>query len=198
MKSESPSFIFVCFSTDNEAYKPMSIIRQYLIFEECKNVKYKEDSVEFNHNLNKDNNYVHFKFYEILDIDKSNSKCNFADSYLILINLEKVDIFGQMDSIFNYIQNNGNSDKKMYIIGLYMNANNIKDEYKEENIKEYLEQQNTNYEYSEVNFDSTNELIKIIDFISNDTIKTKKNYIKQNNNNNEHDNDQSGSKCFIF
>ena len=198
MKSESPSFIFVCFSTDNEAYKPMSIIRQYLIFEECKNVKYKEDSVEFNHNLNKDNNYVHFKFYEILDIDKSNSKCNFADSYLILINLEKVDIFGQMDSIFNYIQNNGNSDKKIYIIGLYMNANNIKDEYKEENIKEYLEQQNTNYEYSEVNFDSTNELIKIIDFISNDTIKTKKNYIKQNNNNNEHDNDQSGSKCFIF
>ena len=198
MKSESPSFIFVCFSTDNEAYKPMSIIRQYLIFEECKNVKYKEDSVEFNHNLNKDNNYVHFKFYEILDIDKSNSKCNFADSYLILINLEKVDIFGQIDSIFNYIQNNGNSDKKIYIIGLYMNANNIKDEYKEENIKEYLEQQNTNYEYSEVNFDSTNELIKIIDFISNDTIKTKKNYIKQNNNNNEHDNDQSGSKCFIF
>ena len=198
MKSESPSFIFVCFSTDNEAYKPMSIIRQYLIFEECKNVKYKEDSVEYNHNLNKDNNYVHFKFYEILDIDKSNSKCNFADSYLILINLEKVDIFGQMDSIFNYIQNNGNSDKKIYIIGLYMNANNIKDEYKEENIKEYLEQQNTNYEYSEVNFDSTNELIKIIDFISNDTIKTKKNYIKQNNNNNEHDNDQSGSKCFIF
>ena len=198
MKSESPSFIFVCFSTDNEAYKPMSIIRQYLIFEECKNVKYKEDSVEYNHNLNKDNNYVHFKFYEILDIDKSNSKCNFADSYLILINLEKVDIYGQMDSIFNYIQNNGNSDKKMYIIGLYMNANNIKDEYKEENIKEYLEQQNTNYEYSEVNFDSTNELIKIIDFISNDTIKTKKNYIKQNNNNNEHDNDQSGSKCFIF
>ena len=198
MKSESPSFIFVCFSTDNEAYKPMSIIRQYLIFEECKNVKYKEDSVEYNHNLNKDNNYVHFKFYEILDIDKSNSKCNFADSYLILINLEKVDIFGQIDSIFNYIQNNGNSDKKIYIIGLYMNANNIKDEYKEENIKEYLEQQNTNYEYSEVNFDSTNELIKIIDFISNDTIKTKKNYIKQNNNNNEHDNDQSGSKCFIF
>ena len=176
----------------------MSIIRQYLIFEECSNVKYKEDSVEYKHNLNKDNNYVHFKFYEILDIDKSNSKCNFADSYLILINLEKVDIFGQMDSIFNYIQNNGNADKKIYIIGLYMNANNIKDEYKEENIKEYLEQQNTNYEYSEVNFDSTNELIKIIDFISNDTIKTKKNYIKQNNNNNEHDNDQSGSKCFIF
>ena len=195
--NEGPSFLIVCFSTDNESYKPMSIIRQYLIFEECSNVKYKEDSVEYNHDLNKDNNFIHFKFSEILDIDKLNSKCNFADSYLILINLEKEEIFGQMDSIFNYIQNNGNTDKKLFIIGLYINAKNIKDEYKEENIKEYLEQQNINYEYFELNFDLTNELVKIIDFISIDTIKTKK-ISKSQGVNNEQDNDQSGSKCFIF
>ena len=198
MKSESPSFLFVCFSTDNEAYKPMSIIRQYLIFEECSNVKYKEDSVEYNHNLNKDNNYVHFKFIEILNIDKSNSKCKLADSYLILINLEKEEIFEQLDLIFNYIQNNGNTDKKIFIIGIYINVNNIKEEFKEENIKEYLEHQKLNYEYSELNFDSTNELVKIIDFISNDTMKTKIENYKKENNNIEQEEGQSNSKCLIF
>ena len=100
--------------------------------------------------------------------------------------------------IFNYIQNNGNADKKIYIVGLYINANNIKDEYKEDNIKEYLDQQKFNYDYSEINFDSSNELIRIIDFISNDTIKIKKEKYQTSNINTEKENAQSGSGCIIF
>ena len=196
---EPSSCIIICFSTDNELYRPMTIIRQYLVSEECSNVKYiKEEGVEYDHNLNKDNKYLHFKFIEILNIDKSNSKCNLADSYLILINLEKEEIFEQLDLIFNYIQNNGNTDKKIFIIGIYINVNNIKEEFKEENIKEYLEHQKLNYEYSELNFDSTNELVKLIDFISNDTMKTKIENYKKENNNNIQENDQSNSNCLLF
>ena len=195
---EPSSFLIICFSIDNELYKPMTIIRQYLICEECSNVKYLKDGVEYDHNLNKDNKYAHFKFIEILNIDKSNPKCNLADSYFISINLEKEEIFEQLDSIFNYIQNNGNTDKKIYVIGFYINVNNIKDDYKEDNIKEYLDQQKCNYEYSELNFDSTNELVKMIDFISNDTIKIKKDIYIKNSNNIEPETDQSNSGCLIF
>ena len=194
---EDSSVLIICFSTDNETYRPMAIIRQYLISEECSNIKYiKEDAVEYDHNLNKDNKIIHFKFIELLNIDKSSPKCNLADSYIILINLEKDEIFEQIDSIFNYIENNGNTEKKIYVTGFYINANNIKDDYKEDNIKEYLDQQKFNYEYSELNFDSTNELVKIIDFISNETIKTKKDTFKKNNN--EQEKDQSNSGCFII
>ena len=196
---EPSSFIIICFSTDNELYRPMTIIRQYLVCEECSNVKYiKEEGVEYDHNLNKDNKYLHFKFIELLNIDKSNSRCNLADSYLILINLEKEEIFEQLDLIFNYIQNNGNTDKKIFIIGIYINVNNIKEEFREENIKDYLEHQKLNYEYSELNFDSTNELVKLIDFVSNDTMKTKIENYKKENNNIEQEEGQSNSKCFIF
>ena len=199
-KNDKPSsFTIICFSTDIELYKPMSIIRQYLVSEECSNVKYiKDEGVEYYHKLNKDNNSGNFKFFELINLDKSNSRCNLADSYLILINLEKEEIFEQTDLIFNYIQNNGNADKKIYIVGLYINANNIKDEYKEDNIKEYLDQQKFNYDYSEINFDSSNELIRIIDFISNDTIKIKKEKYQSSNINTEKENAQSGSGCIIF
>ena len=199
-KNDEPSsFTIICFSTDNELYRPMALIRQYLVSEECSNVKYiKEEGVEYDHKFNKDNSFGHFKFFELINLDKSNPKCNLADSYLILINLEKEEIFEQADLIINYIQNNGNTDKKIYIVGLYINASNIKDEYKEDNIKEYLDQQKFNYEYSEINFDSSNELIRIIDFISNDTIKIKKENYQRSNINTEKEKAQSGSGCIIF
>ena len=198
-EKEPSSFIIISFSTDNELYRPMPIIRQYLVGEECSNVKYlKEEGVEYSHNLNKDNKLAHFKFFEILNIDKSHPKCNLADSYLILINLEKEEIFEQVDLILNYIRNNGNTDKKVYIAGLYINSSNIKDEYKEDNIKEYFEQQKLNYEYSELNFDSTNELVKIIDFISSDTIKNKKDLYQKKSIKTEHEKNQSGSGCLII
>ena len=130
---EPSSFIIICFSVDNELYKPTTIIRQYLICEECSNVKYLKDGVEYDHNLNKDNKYAHFKFIELLNIDKSNPKCNLADSYFISINLEKEEIFEQLDSIFNYIQNNGNTDKKIYVIGYSMGgviASHLSSKYK--------------------------------------------------------------------
>ncbi len=200
-KEQSSSIIIICFSTDIENYKPMGLIRQYLVYEECSNVKYiKEEGVEFDHHLNNNNNKNnHLKFLEIINIDKSSSKCNLADSYLFLINLEKEEIFEQMELIFSYIKNNGNTDKIIYIIGLYINSNNIKEEYNEENIKEFIDQKKLNYEYYELNFDSTNELVKIIDNISNDTIKNKKDfYQKENNNTNSKENNQSGSNCIII
>lgn len=197
-KDQSSSIIIICFSTDFENYKPMVVIRQYLVYEECSNVKYiKEEGVEFDHHLNNNNN--HFKFLEITNIDKSSSKCNLADSYLFLINLEKEEIYEQMELIFSYIQNNGKTEKKIYIIGLYINSNNIKEEYKEENINEFIEQKKLNCEYYELNFDSTNELVKIIDNISIDTIKSKKDlYQRENNNTNSKENNQSGSNCIII
>ena len=49
-----------------------------------------------------------------------------------------------------------------------------------------------------MNFDSKNEFIKIIDFISNDTIKAKKEMYQKENNNNIQENDQSNSNCLLF
>ena len=118
-------FTIVSFSTDNEIYKPMDIIKKYLELEQCSNIKYeKEKLVEYEHNSNAANGRMtKCIFYEISDINKTFIQCSLADSYLVFINLESDGTETEIESILKYIENNGKEGMKIYFIGLYIDKN---------------------------------------------------------------------------
>ena len=200
VEKNSYYFIIVCFSTDKELYSPLPIIKKYLNLEQCSNVKNKNiNSVEYDHCSNITSGRItRCKFYEITNLENSDKKINLADSFLILINLESVDIYTKIDLILSYINNYGKRDLKLYLIGIYKDINKITSLNNKNDIDEYLKNQNINYDYKELNFDSNNDLVSILSFIINDTLKNKMfDYLNQSNDI-DLEKDRAHSKCIIF
>ena len=200
VEKNSYYFIIVCFSTDKELYSPLPIIKKYLNLEQCSNVKNKNiNSVEYDHCSNITSGRItRCKFYEITNLENSDKKINLADSFLILINLESVDIYTKIDLILSYINNYGKRDLKLYLIGIYKDINKITSLNNKNDIDEYLKNQNINYDYKELNFDSNNDLVSILSFIINDTLKNKMfDYLNQSNDI-DLEKDRAKSKCIIF
>ena len=129
-KKEKNSYYFkiVCFSTDEKIYKPLLIIKKYLNLEQCSNIKNADnDSIEYDHCSNVISGRItRCKFYEIKNEEKSDKNVNFADSYLIIINLELNDIYTKIDSILEYINVYGKTELKIYLIGMYKDINEIR------------------------------------------------------------------------
>ena len=200
VEKNSYYFIIVCFSTDKELYSPLPIIKKYLNLEQCSNVKNKNiNSVEYDHCSNITSGRItRCKFYEITNLENSDKKINIADSFLILINLESVDIYTKIDLILSYINNYGKRDLKLYLIGIYKDINKITSLNNKNDIDEYLKNQNINYDYKELNFDSNNDLVSILSFIINDTLKNKMfDYLNQSNDI-DLEKERAHSKCIIF
>ena len=198
--SETKSYYFsiICFSSDNELYKPMEIIKKYLDLEQSSDIKYLDQSeVEYSHSSNVTNGRItKCKFCEILDIKKPCPKCSLADSYLIFINLEQEGIETEIDTFISYINKNGKSDLKIYFIGLYLDKDNIDCLNEKEDMVKYLEDKEINFEYEELKFDSSNELVKQLSYITNDTLKNK--FYESLNQTLDKDGDPGKSKCVIF
>jgi hypothetical protein len=88
-------------------------------------------------------------------------------------------------------------EKGIFVLGVYEDVKNTKQELDEENIIEYLDGQKLIYEYVESNVDSIKDLVKTVDFILKEGIKKieKKYILRENKSNNE---SESKSKCVIF
>jgi len=167
-------FTIICLSSDVETYKPLMIIKKYLTLEQSSNIKYDNWEIEYDHSSNATNSRMtKCKFYEILDIYTQNPNCSLADSYLIFINLESEGLKTQIDELLTYINQNGKNEMKIYFIGLYLNRENIYFLNEKGDITKYLEEKGINFEYEELNFDSSNDLVEIMSYITNDTLKNK-------------------------
>ena len=95
----------------------------------------------------------------------------------------------------NYINLYCDTDKKIYLITIYTNEKNIKKNLTEENIKVYFGKYfMTNYDISMVNMDSTDEIVKVIDSLTEDTLQ-EKNLLNVNKN---LDIDKSKSHCLLI
>ena len=198
-KSEKKTYYFtiICLSSDIQTYEPMTIIKKYLTLEQSSNIKYGKNKVEYDHSTNAINGRMtRCKFIEVLDINIKNSDCPFADSYLIFINLESEGIETQIDTILNYINKNGNSEKKFYFIGIYLDKDNVDCLNEKDEMTKYLGDKEINFEYEELNFNSSNELVKILSYIANDTLKNKMD--ESLNQTLDKDQGQGDSICIIF
>lgn len=89
--------------------------------------------------------------------------------------------------------------KKIFVIGVYSNVNNTKENLEEENILEYLDNKKLMYNYLEVNIDSDKELNKTIDFFIKDGIKNLKDIEGDKNFGKDKSQNENGSDgCDIF
>ena len=107
--------------------------------------------------------------------------------------MEKEDLYQELDYIILYIINNCLPEKKIFVLGAYNNAKNIREDLKEENIKDYIDNKSINYEYLELNINNQNDLINIIEFITKQSLTN--NDIQ---NDNGLDKGKSNSACHIF
>ena len=192
------NFIVACFSTNNKNLNTLSVMKQYFISTECLNIAYsKNNKVEFIHNLLSENGGKKECKNTYIEIDylQNNHKISDKyDSYIIFLDLENVESLVELDKILNYISVNGDKNNKIYLISIYTNERNIKSNLSEEYIKAYFEKYSIiNYDISIVNMDSSDELVKVIDSLTDDSLEDK-NLMKKNQ---YFDSDKSNSHCLI-
>lgn len=201
--SKSPIiFNMVCFTTNNNTFCPLTIMRKFLINSGNNNKpEIKNNNLNFDFQLENKKykiSKILISIYQILNFEGGNfDLCSFADSYLIIIDLEKDRTYEQLDIIISFMNNYCDLEKMVFVMGVYNNAKNIKKELAEENIIEYLDEKKLTYEYVESNSESSQDLVKTIDFILKEGIKKVENKIIENANNSKFDS-ESKSKCFIF
>lgn len=201
--SKSPIiFNMVCFTTNNNTFCPLTVMRKFLINSGNNNKpEIKNNNLNFDFQLENKKykiSKILISIYQILNFEGGNfDLCSFADSYLIIIDLEKDRTYEQLDIIISFMNNYCDLEKMVFVMGVYNNAKNIKKELAEENIIEYLDEKKLTYEYVESNSESSQDLVKTIDFILKEGIKKVENKIIENSNNSKFDS-ESKSKCFIF
>ena len=201
--SKSPIiFNMVCFTTNNNTFCPLTVMRKFLINSGNNNKpEIKNNNLNFDFQLENKKykiSKILISICQILNFEGGNfDLCSFADSYLIIIDLEKDRTYEQLDIIISFMNNYCDLEKMVFVMGVYNNAKNIKKELAEENIIEYLDEKKLTYEYVESNSESSQDLVKTIDFILKEGIKKVENKIIENSNNSKFDS-ESKSKCFIF
>ena len=201
MSKDQFIFNMACFSTNSERFRPLLIIEKFMTNSDYDYMQKSDNALSFYYKLETDKskqNKLLLSIYEILNFDEAqNDICTYSDSYLIILDLESEDTYEKLDTIINYMRNICDMEKGIFVLGVYEDVKNTKQELDEENIIEYLDGQKLIYEYVESNVDSIKDLVKTVDFILKEGIKKieKKYILRENKSNNE---SESKSKCVIF
>ena len=191
-------FRTICFSTNYSTYSSISIIKQYLMIADCSDINYlKENHVQFKHKLlleNGSNMEYTNSYYEISSFSKGNKLCDKADCFIIFFDLENNDSIRELNKILKFINETCDNEKKIYLISIFTTENNIKNNYTEDNIKTYFSNYNLqNYDIYKVNMDSSEDLAKVIDSLTEEILQDKKMI-----GNKLFDLDNSKSNCLII
>ena len=194
--SSKTTFRPVCFSTNFANFSSVSILRQYFMSSECLDINYKNDyHVTFRHKITFEQSgqiEIENTFYEISSFSKENEACKKADCFIIFFDLESNESIRELNKILKYITENCDKEKKIYLVTIYTNIENYKN-FKEDNIKSNFSHNNLDYyNILSVNMDSSEELVKTIDSIAEETLKEK------NNPNKNLGIDESISGCLII
>ena len=197
--SDKISFNAICFSTNYQNFNSILIMKQYFMSTECLDIEYtKNIQVDFVHKLLGENGSkleCKNRYIEIFPLSKNNKINEKADCYIIFFDLENSESLVELNKILSFISDFGDSYKKIYVVNIYTNERNIKSNLSEDNIKVYFGKYVlSNFDISIVNMDSSDELVKVIDSITEDTLQDK-NLFKINKN---EDSDKSKSFCIII
>ena len=191
------NFRAVCFSTNFSNYSAIVIMKQYFLIADCSDINYLKDyHLQFKHKLLLENGaqleYTN-SYYEISNFSKSNPICDKADCFIIFFDLENSDSVMEINKILKFIKNTCDEQKKIFLINIYTVESNINSNYSDENLRGYFSNFNlSNYDISKVNMDSSDDLAKVIDSLTEEILKDKK--IK----NKALDLDNSKSGCMII
>ena len=197
MSNDQYIYNVLCFSTNKKTYEPLSVLKNYIIssgYNPKKIIRY--NPLDFYYQTK--STQILISFHQIINFNEVNMDiCHFAESYIIMIDLESNDTYNNINEIVDYMNNLCDSEKTVFVLGLYSNPNNIKNNLNEANVKEFLDKKNLIYEYVESNIKLTRDFIKTIDYIIEEGIKKVETKIKEGDLNNKIDSD-SKSRCVIF
>lgn len=200
MSKDQFIFNMACFSTNSERFRPLLIIEKFMTNSDYNYMQKNDSTLSFYYKVESNNkqNKLLLTIYEILNFDEAkNDICTYSDAYLIIIDLESEDTYEKLDKIINYMRNICDLEKGIFVLGVYEDAKNTKQELDEENIIEYLDGQKLIYEYVESNVDSIKDLVKTVDFILKEGVKKIERKFIQKENNLQKES-ESKSKCIIF
>ena len=201
--NESPnecSFEAIIFSTNYQNFSAISIMKQYFMSTNCLDIKYdNENHVTFMHSLSiGKNSQINCKnsYFEITPLSKNVKIKEEIDCFIIFFDLEYNDSLDELNKILKLISDICDIDRKIYLITLYTNENNIKSEIDEENVNNYFGRYMLNsYDISKINMEKQEELPNKIDIITKEALQ-EKNLI--NGDMKDFDSDKSKSMCLIY
>ena len=194
------TFKAICFSTDYKNMNSISVMKQYFMSTECLDVVYTNNNnqVDFIHKISGENDVkilCKSTYTEIYPLSKNNKINDVTDCYIIFFDLENEESMAELNKILKFLSNFGDSSKKLYVINIYTNEKNIKGISNEENIKGFLVKYGLiNYDIYDMNIDSSNEIVKVIDTLTEEILEEK----KKSDMNDYRNNDKSKSLCFII
>jgi hypothetical protein len=142
-------------------------------------MKDSEDNlIEFKNKIvleNEDEILVHNTYYEISSFSESIQIFNKVECLIIFFDLEFNESLIELNKILKHIDGSSFSDKKIFVIKIYTNNNNIESNLDEESIKNCFSNYSlNNYEIvSTVNMDSSDELVEAIDKLTQIAIEEK-------------------------
>ena len=196
--SSKYNFRTVSFSTNYTNFSSISIMKQYFMTTDCSDINYIKDyHVEFKHKLLLENGQQMLSinsFYEISSFSKANRICDKADCFIIFFDLENNESLLELNKILKYIKETCDNEKKIFLINIFTNENDIKSNFTQDNIKSCFSNCSlNNYSINTVNMDSSEELAKNIDSITEEILQEKKSL---NSGNFDLDNSKSG--CLII
>ena len=177
--SRTIKFHTACFSTNLNNFSLTSIIKQYLLTADFSDMKDSEDNlIEFKNKIvleNEDEILVHNTYYEISSFSESIQIFNKVECLIIFFDLEFNESLIELNKILKHIDVSSFSDKKIFVIKIYTNNNNIESNLDEESIKNCFSNYSlNNYEIvSTVNMDSSDELVEAIDKLTQIAIEEK-------------------------
>ena len=194
------TFDAVCFSTNYNNFSSISIMKQYFMSTECSEVNYENDNkVVFKHELIAGNNNIHIEclntYLEVSPTSKNVKIKEDTDCFIIFFDLENSESLVELSKILKIISDISELDRKIYIISIYTNENNIKSNINEDNAPSFFGRYMlNNYDFYTVNMDSANELAENIDKITKEVLQEKSLICGDSK---EFDTDKSKSGCLI-
>ena len=197
MSNASYIYNVLRFTTNLKLFEPISILKKFMeSTNQTKKKVTKENPLNFNYKIN--DKKILLSFHQITDFTQEKLDiCYFADSYLIIIDLENDNTYKNLEEIIIFMRNLCDLEKTVFVLGLYSNTQKTKNNLNEENVIEFLEEKRLIYEYFESNIDSINDLNKTIDFILKEGFKKIEKKIKDGDSGVKTDS-ESNSHCFIF
>ena len=191
-------FIPYCLNT-SKTHSIISIIEKYFSSTECVDINYPNKYIiEFKHKILMDNGIKEDCKNIYIESKKvpKNTKIKYAaDCFMIFFDLENNDSLLELEKILKNISNFPDiSEKKIYVINIFKDKNNIKEHLTEDNINDLFDKYELeDYDLSEIDLESEDEIVKVIDSITEDTIVNKKTNVRVN----KIDDNKSRSHCLI-
>ena len=193
VKSKGEKIQIVAFSTNESDHNPNDLINIYLENNNHIIIKKTLSATAFTTQLQNTSKQTKIMICSVLNLSKEYTGITDVNCYLLYLDLEKEDSKSKFEIIFNYAKENCDMAKKFFVFGM-ISENKGGKYIKKEDIENYLNESQVNYEYKEINVSDKNSICDSFKAIFNYSMSHPlSGEIKVN----DKDDDQSNS-CSIF